>query len=158
MKPKKQLPLIIIPLTVITIVFTGCLRNPVLSSLPSYDKAEEYFEDGFQDYTDYAKYYYSNINADDFSENEFFACVTKDDIDNINSYVDNFHQAWTDFRSDSLNDFDYSIDNTKEGDYFYIDTLEGEEIGDSYYGKFDDYTLYYFDLEDQILYYFHTNI
>ena len=33
-------------------------ENPVIASLPQADTSDCYYSDGFQDYTDYCKYYY----------------------------------------------------------------------------------------------------
>ena len=33
-------------------------ENPIIASLPQADASDCYYSDGFQDYTDYCKYYY----------------------------------------------------------------------------------------------------
>ena len=57
---------------------------------------------------------------------------------------------------EGIYDFDTSI--ITEGDYVRIETKEGEEIGDSTYGKYDNYSVYFFDRETLTLYYIHNNI
>ena len=49
----------------------------------------------------------------------------------------------------------YSI---SEGDYVLIETKEGKPIGDSFYGKYDNYSVYFFDTDSCVLYYLHSNI
>ena len=44
------------------------------------------------------------------------------------------------------------------GDYFYIYTLEGKPIGQSIYGKYDNYDVYYVDIESCTVYFIHSNI
>ena len=60
--------------------------------------------------------------------------------------------------SNRLNEYDFLNDYISEGDYFYIKTKEGEKIGNSYYGKYDNYTIYFFDTDQNILYYIHSNM
>ncbi len=39
-----------------------------------------------------------------------------------------------------------------------IETKEGKPIGDSFYGKYDNYSVYFFDTDSCVLYYLHSNI
>ena len=55
-------------------------------------------------------------------------------------------------------EYDFDINLITEGDYVKIKTKEGKKIGNSKYGKFDDYSVYFFDVETLTLYYIHNNI
>lgn len=158
MKYKNILLAIIIPATVFTYFFYHAFKDNVISSLPKYNNADTYFSKGFQDSTDYAKYYYSNLNKKELENNEYLKPIKTKDIENIRSYIDNFYQSWLTVHTKSSNDYDFTDNQIKFDDYFYIYTLEDKPIGNSNYGKFDNYTLYYFDIEKQVLYYFHNNI
>ncbi|MGN0602081.1 MAG: hypothetical protein ACI4I7_05155 [Oscillospiraceae bacterium] len=147
---------LIIILAFIVFIFSSGLEDEVVESLPDYDYADEYYSNGFQDYTDYVKYYYDDIDYEDL-ENSLLNSVEYDDINNIFSYIDDFC-GWAINHEEVQAGYDFSVRQLQVGDYYYIDTKEGEPIGDSYYGKFDDYSVYYFDVDKQILYYFHNNI
>lgn len=147
-------------LTLILILsFGGCFfQDPVLSALPDYKTKVFYTSGGFQDYTDYAKYTYESVTAQDLEEVKYFTEVTADDVKEIKSHINNF-ERWVNTIGEELKanyDFDKTI--VSAGDFFYIETKYGEPIGQGTYGKFDSYTVYYFDIDTQTLYYFHNNI
>ena len=73
-------------------------------------------------------------------------------------FIEDF-EGWVEACGGELKE-NYDFDKTiiTDGDFFYIDTKEGESIGQGTYGKFDNYSVYYFDVDAQILYYFHNNI
>lgn len=132
--------------------------NPVIGSLPVYESRAFYTSGGFQDYTDYAKYTFESISAQDFESSEYFRVVNAEDIEEILLHIDNF-EGWVETCGGDLqNNYDFDKGVVSEGDFFYIATLYGEPIGNHTYQKFDNYDLYYFDTDTQILYYFHNNI
>lgn len=144
-----------------SIIFFGVLyshQKSVISSLPDYERKEFYTSGGFQDYTDYTEYYYENITIQDLESSEFFTITTADDIEEILSHINDF-ERWVEACSGELKD-NYDFDKTiiNEGDFFCIESKDGEPIGHGTYGKFDNYSVYYFDVDAQILYYFHNNI
>ena len=145
----------------LSMIFFGFLyshQKSVIASLPDYESKELYTNDGFQDYTDYAKYTYDNISIQDLESSEYFTITTADDVEEILLYIDDF-EGWVEACGGELQenyDFDKSI--VSEGDYFCIETKEGEPIGQRTYRKFENYDVYYFDFDTQILYYFHNNI
>lgn len=146
----------------LTSIFFGFLyfhQKTVISSLPDYESKEFYTnEDAFQDYTDYAKYIYDNITIQDLKSSEYFTITTSDDVEEILLHIDDF-EGWVEACGGELKenyDFDKSI--VSEGDFFYIETKEGEPIGQRTYRKFENYDVYYFDVDAQILYFFHNNI
>lgn len=127
-------------------------KDPVLDSLPKYEKKEYYSSGGFQDFTDYAKYTYQ-ISESEIKQSEVLRPVTEEDIPAILEYVEHFEGCvivCQDFLSESY-DFEKSI--VSEGDYFFISNHYEEPER-----AFWNYNLYYFDVDASILYYFHTNI
>lgn len=140
-------------------IMTGCSAgDDLLSALPGYSSSEYYTTGGFQDYTDYAKYTYDSLSQEDIIATGYFVTMTEADIPNILSYIENF-EGWVEIVGGEVEenyDFDKSI--LSEGDFFYIKTKEGEPIGQSTYGKFDNYSIYFLDVESSVLYYFHSNI
>lgn len=119
------------------------------------DKEEHFDKEGFQDYTDYCKYYYEYSN-NLFLENDIYSVVTNEDIENIRSYFTNF-KSWMD-TADRADEYDFDDSCISEGDYIYIKTKEGEQIGNSNYKKFNNYSIYFYDTESATLFYIHSNI
>lgn len=145
----------------LSMIFFGFLyshQKPVIASLPDYESKEFYTNHGFQDYTDYAKYTYDNITIQDLESSEYFTITTADDVEEILFFIDNFEE-WVEVCGGELEE-NYNFDKTivTEGDFFYIESKDGESIGQRTYGKLDNYNVYYFDVDKQILYYFHNNI
>ncbi len=139
--------------------FFGCSYfDSPLSALPDCKTKVFYTSGGFQDFTDYAKYTYESVTARDLEGTKYFIETTADDVEEISLHIDDF-EGWVEACGGELKenyDFDKSI--VSEGDFFYIETKDGEPIGQGTYGKFDNYSVYYFDVDAQILYYFHNNI
>ena len=135
----------------IMIFITGCDKGRYVDIPKGYVKSEEYFDkEGIQDYSDYAKYIYDNEEV--IVNDNKYKKIGVDDIENIVSYFDDFYGV---VRFDEIYDFDTSI--ITEGDYVRIKTKEGEKMGDSTYGKYDNYSVYFFDKETLTLYYIHNN-
>ncbi len=145
----------------VSMIFFGFLyshQKSVIVSLPDYESEEFYTNDGFQDYTDYAKYTYDNITIQDLESSEYFTLITADDVEEILLYIDDF-EGWVETCGGELKEnYDFEKSIVSEGDFFYIETKEGEPIGQRTYRKFENYDVYYFDVDAQILYYFHNNI
>lgn len=135
----------------LVVFMAGCFSPADSVGIPKgYIEKEEYYDkDGFQDYTDYAKYIYSSkdiiVNDDKYFE------IKEEDISNIKGYFQNFSELM-----EANKRLDEKIIN--EGDYARIETKEGEKIGDSKYQKYDNYSIYFFDMETLTLYYIHYNI
>ena len=145
----------------LTSIFFGFLyfqQESVIASLPDYESREFYTNDGFQDYTDYAKYIYDNITIQDLESSEYFTITTADDVVDILLYIDDFEGCVEVCDGELYENYDFDKTIITVGDYFYIDTKEGEPIGQRTYRKFEYYDVYYFDVDAQILYYFHNNI
>ncbi len=146
-------------LILVVLVLLSCRTNyeKVARSIGEYDKEEFYSCGGFQDYTDYAKYYYSSVN---FENNQYFSKVTLSDIATFNQYVTDF-EDWLDSHDPNeaiVKKYDLDRSIIDENDYIYIYDKMGEPIGEGAYEQFEYYDVYLFDTQASILYYFHQNI
>ncbi|MBR4579349.1 MAG: hypothetical protein IKO22_07060 [Oscillospiraceae bacterium] len=114
-----------------------------------YIQKEEYFDpDGFQDYTDYCKYVYSDASA--FIEDERWHRVTETELEEVKGFFEDF-QKWMELEQRQEEyDFDPACISTE--DYVRIHT--GERARNPY----DNYSVYFFDADSCILYYIHQNI
>ena len=128
-------------------------ENPVIASLPQADASDCYYSDGFQDYTDYCKYYYANQEnvLEKVKNNPYFKPVTPDDITELNSYFDNF-EGWLEY-VDYKDKYDFQRNIIDTEDYFYIENNETEE---EY--KYWNYDVYFLDVQTKTLFFIHNNI
>lgn len=135
---------------------TGCSSQADNIGIPKgyIDKKEYYDKDGFQDYTDYAKYIYSEPDIIIFDDD--YKKIFQEDIESIKGYFEDFKNRME--SSNRLNEYDFKENVINEGDYIRIKTKEGQKIGDSEYTKYDNYSIYYFDMDSLTLYYIHSNI
>jgi hypothetical protein len=144
------------------VFFSSCLLNTGVktkyySNFPKgFTEKEEHFDpDGFQDYTDYCKYYYEN--AEGFEKDSRFTSVSEVGTEAVKGYFDNFRN-WME-TCDRLSEYDFDPSIITNDDYVRIVTREDERIGrDGRYGKYDDYTVYFFDTGTNTMYYIHNNI
>ena len=144
----------ILIVTVISLLLTACGGTMNTEIPKSYiSKTEYYDKEGIQDHTDYAKYVYDKIIVEN-DDNDIK--VNENDIENIKSYFNDFKDAME--SQNRLNEYDFDINSITENDYVRIITKEGTPIGDSTYGKFDNYSIFLFDSETLTLYYIHNNI
>lgn len=137
-------------------IISGCFSQVSNAKIPKgyIDKQEYYDKNGFQDYTDYAKYIYSS--EDIIENNNDYKKITKEEIEIIKGYFENFYSFIK--TSNRLDEYDFDENIINEGDYIRIITKEGKKIGDSKYEKYDNYSIYFFDVETLTLYYIHNNI
>ena len=131
------------------------LANPVLAELPKYKSKIGYISDGFQDYTIYREYHYSDSKKMNkaLERSSLFERAEEDDIDVINRYLDDFN-AWlthTDFE-DKCKFYSECIDTS---DYWYVISKWADDRQDSMYY---DYDLYYYDSETMTMFMIHNNI
>ena len=144
----------ILIVTVIILLLTACGGTMNTEIPKSYiSKTEYYDKEGIQDHTDYAKYVYDKIIVEN---DDNYIKVNENDIENIKSYFNDFKDAME--SQNRLNEYDFDINSITENDYVRIITKEVTPIGDSTYGKFDNYSVYLFDSETLTLYYIHNNI
>lgn len=162
---RKTIIVVLILIVILCIVMVGCeilYQDPVIQSLPSYESEAFYSSGGFQDFTDYGIYDYSNMNLEKLQDNQYFEPVDAQ-LSDVLSYIENFEgciEVHRNSEPDNELSTNYHFDKTviDEQDYFYLETKEGTPIGNTTYRKFDNYTLYLFDVQTKTLYYFHSNI
>ena len=158
---KKKFIIILSALVVVLIVMGFLIyelssivyENPVIASLPQADTSDCYYSDGFQDYTDYCKYYYANQEnvLEKVKNNPYFKPVTPDDITELNRYFDNF-EGWLEY-VDYKDKYDFQRNIIDTEDYFYIENNETEEEH-----KYWNYDVYFFDVQTKTLFFIHNNI
>ena len=147
-------------LLILVLSFASCAapEDKVIASLGEYEKNEFFTSGGFQDYTDYAKYFFTSANV---VENKYLNKIQETDFAIINTHLDDF-EGWIETIKDSepssevvVNyDFDREIIDTE--DYFYIDSEE--HTWSNGHTSLVRYNIYLFDSQTQVLYYFHNNI
>ena len=140
--------------------FFGCSTERKMSDIPEYESKECYYGEGFQDYTDYCKYFYNSDSIKQFEYHDKFNIVTDSDIENIRSYFRDFEEFVKNQSYYDQYDFDCET-QIKKDDYFYVFTKEGEKRenrNDIVYGKFQYYDVYYVDVENCVLYFIHSSM
>ena len=151
---------IILSLIILISTLSSCTapEDKVLNSLGEYKGREFYTEGAFQDYTDYAKYYYDSV---DFTNNEYFSKIGQADIDVLNEHLDDFESWIETYREGDATreivvnyDFDRSLIDSE--DYLYIDSEK--HTWDDGFTSLVNYDVYFFDTQTNTLYYFHNNI
>ena len=135
------------------LIMFSCSSNDIV--IKGYTKKECYYSDSVQDHTDYCKYIYDTESIKKYESHSKFHEVKEKDIKNIRSYFRHFSDYVANQSYCDNFDFDFQS-QIKKGDYFCIITKEGSKIGDSYYGKFDDYKVYYVDVSKNILFYIYS--
>ena len=136
----------------VTFVLLIPTKDQVLDSLPKYEKKGIYSSGDFQDFTDYAKYFYQ-ISQATIAQNKFLRPLAEEDIPKIIEYLENFEEwvcACQELPAESF-DFDKSIISV--GDYFYVSNYNEEQDR-----AFWNYNLYYFDMDASVLFFLHNNI
>lgn len=135
---------------IISIAFLFVFFSPgEMSGMPKYESKECYYGKGFQDYTHYCKYYYSDSDEEKFANHSKFKKLLVSDFEEIEEYFESFEMrvGWEEY----YEEYDFiPTSQIKEGNYFYIYEKEG-------YDKFQYYDIYYFDVDKNILYFFHSN-
>ena len=127
------------------------IENPVIGSLPKFESSDCYYSDGFQDFTNYCKYYFSKDDVGKITNNHYLNPVTNDDIAELNGYFDDF-EDWIEF-VDYKDKYDFKRNIIDTDDYFYI---ENDETIEEH--KYWDYDVYFFDIQTKTLYFIHSNI
>ena len=145
-------------------IFQSCVapEDKVLNSIEKYKDHEFYSEGAFQDFTDYAKYYYDSV---DFTDNKYFSKIQQSDIDNLNEHLDDF-EAWIDtYREGDASreivvnyDFDRSLIDFEDYLHIYSETSTHTWDDGTTTTFFINYDIYFFDTQTNTLYYFHNNI
>ena len=131
-------------------------ENEVIASLGEKTSKEFYTSGGFQDFTDFGIYQYSDPKIED---NEYLKPMTEADIATFANYLEDF-EGWVELHNHTEElylhyAFDSSIIDTE--DYFYLYTNPDYPT----YGPNNvcgSYNIYFFDAQSETLYYFHNNI
>ena len=130
-------------------------QDPVLRSLGAYD-SKQCYEEGWRDYTDYHKYYYTNAQI---SDNSYLQQISEKDLSELNELLDNFESMIELHREfdptiEIVVHYDFNREIIDSEDYLYTEveqhSFEGHTI-------FDSYDVYFFDTQSNVLYYFHNN-
>ena len=162
---KKVLVIIAVVFVVVIVVgfliyrsFCGVFGNPVVASLPKYEKSDCYYGEGFQDYTDYCKYYFSEESniIKSLKGNRYFKAVTADDVGEIKSYFKDF-EDWVKFE-DYKDKYDFCEEYIDTSDYFYIENKYTYKKYADYPDKYSAYNVYFFDVQTKTLFFIHNNI
>lgn len=143
----------LIAIFIITLVYAS-----IMSILPAhykdkmilkgYYEKEEYFQEyGFQDHTDYCKYFYKKASDNKFINNTKYEIVKEENIEGLKNYF-NDTRKWMNIEG-RFNDFDFDNSIISAGDYYYLDLKSS---------GYNNYNLYFYDIETHILYYIHSNI
>ena len=148
----------------ICLIFLLCIascavpKNEVIASLPKYKKKEFFTSGGFQDYTDYAKYYYTSANV---AENQYLNKIQESDFSIIDTHLDDF-EGWietignNDPSSEVVVNYDFDRGIIDMEDYFCLDSEE--HTWSDGHTSLVRYNIYFFDTQTQVLYFFHNNI
>ena len=125
------------------------------ASLGEYENREYFTSGGFQDYTNYGKYYYADADP---SDNGYFDPIREENLENLHRHLEDF-EGWliTLGENDEVTanyDFDWAIIDGE--DYVYIDSQE--HTWSDGHTSLTCYDVFFFDTQTQVLYYFHNNI
>ena len=141
-------------LILIILLLSGCTATNKYIPKGYIEKEEHYDKEGFQDYTDYAKYIYNT--KDIVSNNKDYNIVTSDNIEDLTEYFNEFKLVME--SQNRLKEYDFNINQITEGDYFKIITKEYTDTSSNEDSKFYNFSVYLFDTETLTLYYIHNNI
>lgn len=137
----------------------ACTATPdaVLDSLGEYSTKGFYTSGEFQDYTDYAKYTYEDI---DISDNTYFEIITTESKAELDTHIEDF-EKWikaiseSDPKNEVVENYDFDNSIISFDDYLYIyDDPDYIEAG----FPLGYYNVYFLDTETLTLYFFHNNI
>lgn len=143
----------------VLINMTSCdSSEKIVSSLGSYDRMESYSRGDYQDYTDYQKYYFSEVSPED---NPYFESVGERDTSDLYACLDDFENLIRYYAEEDPTqelvlhyDFDRSVIDFQ--DYFYLECQKAPV--DDEVVILTSYDLYILDVQTSTLYYFHDNI
>ena len=147
---------------ILSLVSCKAPEDKALFSLGEYKNHVYYSEGGFQDYTDYAKYFYGSVN---FKGNKYFTKINESDLTKIYEHLDDF-ETWIetykegDSTCEIVVNYDFDRAIIDKDDYIYIDSEKFTTTWDNgtKTSTLVNYDVYFFDTQTQVLYYFHNNI
>lgn len=137
------------------IVFNLTYVSPQQEIIESIGKSEcevYYSNNGFQDYTDFAVYNYSDA---DIEKSENFSKNYNQNV--IENYLDDFEKTVNSYTEDIeiKRHYKFNREIIDSEDYIYIyDKADDGEL----HSQFMYYDIYIFDIQTEKLYYFHNNM
>ena len=150
--------LALVSILFLTLTSCGYPGDNVRYSIGKYRDFEWYSSGGFQDYTDYGKFYYDSV---DFTQNTCFQKIDASHIPVLEEHLDDFEKWIALLREDETSqklvthyDFDRSLIDCE--DYLYIES-ERHTWSDGH-TSLVNYNIHFFDTQTNTLYYFHSNI
>ena len=160
MRHNIERPMLVVCVLIMGLFLTSCnaYEDKILNSLGEYEKHVYFSEGEFQDFTDYAKYYYVSTNIDG---NTYFTKIQDFDLNKINEHLDDF-EGWIETIKDGdssceiVINYDFNRDIIDEEDYIYI--YSETQTWDDGHTSLVNYDIYFLDIQTLVLYYFHNNI
>ncbi|MBQ8869462.1 MAG: hypothetical protein IJ027_07110 [Oscillospiraceae bacterium] len=150
----KKLVAMLIPIALL-LLCVGCVGqgNKAINSLGKYSSKVFYTHGGLQDYTDYAKYTYDDV---DITKSRYFSKITDEREKSFIEHIENYEQwvdtiAANDSEDELVLNYNFDISLVSQDDYVYI-------YDDPDYVYLTNYDVCFFDAETNTLYYFHSNI
>ena len=136
----------------ICVLCCGCALGQLFepySLFPSgyTDKDEHFDPEGFQDYTDYCKYFYDS--AEPFERDGRFKPVADVGVETAAGYFEHFKDCME--SEERLDEYDFDPGIISPDDLVQI-------ISDPHFTPYDDYDVFLFDVQSKTLYYIHQNI
>ena len=155
---KKVIAIICLFVFILSSVSCAMPEDKVLISLGEYEDHAFYSSGGFQDYTDYAKYYYTSAKV---TGNKYLKKIQETDFVAINKHLDDFEEVLESLKRDETSsevvvNYDFNREIIDTEDYIYMESEE-HTWGDGHTALVR-YNVYFFDTQTHILYYFHNNI
>ena len=93
--------------------------DPIVNLLSAYKNRDFYTSGGWQDYTDYAKYYYEDIDAQILRQTGRFREVTEEDISTIMHYIVDF-ENWVEVIGGELKtNYDFDKTMIRTGNFLF---------------------------------------
>ena len=144
---------------VLCVLLVGCSENDdVIRSLGDYEERVSYTYGEFQDYTDYAKYYYTDASVEN---NEYFKQITETSQTELTALLDDYENIVEVHRENDPEhelvvhyDFDRTMIDFEDYLYIFSETTTWPDG----YSAITNYDIYFFDTQTQVLYFFHNNI
>ncbi len=154
---KKIIAVVCLFIFVLSLASCVAPEDKVVVSLGEYENRDFFTSGGFQDYTDYAKYYYSSTKV---AGNKYLKKIQEADFNAINKYLDNFEEVLESLKGDEPSsevvvNYDFNREIIDTEDYIYIESEERTWGDHTVLGR---YNVYFLDTQTHILYYFHNNI
>ena len=128
----KKILVFILIFVILSLSACSAPADKVIESLGEYKSKDFFTSRGFQDYTDYAKYTYEDV---DLSENEYFNKISSDSLEALNNHIEDF-EKWIltikedDHENEIVVEYDFNPSIISEKDYVYIyDDPDYSELG-----------------------------